>query len=218
MIITWYGQSCFSIQGEKSTLVTDPFGDKYGLRLPKLAADVVTVSHDHDDHNNVAAIGGAGGENKPFLITDPGEYERRGIFVYGIPSFHDGQGGSERGKNIIYRIEFEGISIAHLGDLGHALEPEQREKLEGVDIVMVPVGGTYTIDGKEAAALVNDLEPRIIIPMHYDIPGLKLSKPIDDLDRFCNQIGICPKESIAKLKITKKELPQDQMQVITLTP
>ena len=218
MQFIWYGQSCFRIEGEQAIVVTDPFGKDYGLRLPRWTADIVTVSHAHGDHNNIEAVKGTETTQQPFVITDPGEYETRGCFIYGIPAFHDESKGSERGRNIIYRIEMDGVSITHLGDLGHELEPEQLERLEGTDILLLPVGGVYAIDGKTATKVVNQIEPRVIIPMHYKIPGLKTSKPLEGLDAFCKEIGICPAESLTKYKIAKKDLPQEDMQVVLMSP
>lgn len=217
MIITWFGQSCFKIQGEKSVVVTDPYDKSYGLKVPHLAADIVTSSHNHGDHNNIKAVRGTG-EGDPFIIDTPGEYEVKNVFIYGVHSYHDDQEGKERGKNIIYRIEIDGISIAHLGDLDHELKNGQIEKLEGVDILMIPVGGTYTISGKEATGVISQLEPRIVIPMHYNIPGLKLKNKIDGSDKFCKEIGVCPTERINKFKVTKKDLPQEEMKVVILEP
>jgi len=217
MVIQWFGQSCFRIESDTSALVTDPFDASIGLKVPRLSANVVTISHDHHDHNNTAAVKGAG-ETAPFVITRPGEYEVSNIFIYGIPSFHDTTQGNERGKNIMYRFEVEGISLAHLGDLGHMLENGHIEKLEGIDILMIPVGGTYTITGKQATQLISQLEPRIVIPMHYTIPGLKLSNKIDTLDPFCKEIGVCPKEAVNKFKISKKDLPQEDLRVVVFEP
>ena len=213
MIINWFGQSCFKIQGDKSILVTDPFDALLGLKVPRLAADVLTISHDHGDHNNVAAVKGVT-EETPHIITGPGEFEVKGIFIQGILSYHDNKQGLERGKNIIYRFEIDGINIAHLGDLGHLLMNGQIEKLEGIDILLIPVGGGPTIDAKQATEIISQLEPRIVIPMHYNLPGLKIKTKLADLNAFCKEIGICPKEKLSKLKITKKDLPTEELQVI----
>lgn len=217
MIINWFGQSCFKIQGDKSVLVTDPFDNSYGLKVPRLSADVVTISHDHNDHNNAKAVKGIN-EDQPFVIKEAGEYEVKNIFIYGIPSYHDNQEGKESGKNIIYRIEMDGISLAHLGDLGHVLTNGQIEKLEGVDILMIPVGGIYTIGAKLATEIISQLEPRIVIPMHYNITGLKLKKKIDGINTFCKEFGACPTEEINKFKVTKKDLPQEDLKVVILQP
>lgn len=209
MYITWLGQSCFKIQGKETTLVTDPYGLKHGLKLPKITAEIVTVSHDHDDHNNAKAVLG-----QPFIISGPGEYEIKSVFIQGILSYHDKKEGKERGLNTIYLIELEGISIAHLGDLGHLLADKDLEKLEGVDILMIPVGGTYTLNAKEASETISQIEPRIIIPMHYKIPGLKL--PIDSLNKFCQEMGVAQSAIQDRLRISLKELPQEETKVVLL--
>lgn len=217
MIISWFGQSCFKIQGEKSILVTDPFDNSFGLKMPRLAADVVTTSHDHKDHNNTKMVKGIT-ENQPFIIDSPGEYEVKNIFIYGVKAYHDNKEGQERGENIIYRIGIDGISIAHLGDLGHALSNGQIEKLEGVDILMIPVGGSYTLNAKQATEVISQIEPQIVIPMHYHIPGLKTPKKLDSADTFCKEIGVCPTEKITKYKINKKDLPSEKMEIVILQP
>jgi len=217
MNIYWYGQSFFKIEGDKSTLVTDPFDNTFGLKVPRLSADAITISHDHPDHNSYEAIKGVG-ENKPFIVSGPGEYEIKGILIQGVPSFHDDKEGASLGKNTIYRIEIDGITIGHLGDLGHVLANGQVEKMEGVDILLIPVGGGSTIDAKKATEIISQLEPRIVIPMHYEIPGLKTKTKLSDLSSFCKEIGVCPKEKINKFKISKKDLPQDNLQVIVMEP
>lgn len=216
MYITWLGQSCFKIQSKttngETILITDPFDKKIGLKLPRqLKADIVTLSHDHSDHNNLADVSGISSP-KPFIVKNPGEYEIKNIFIYGLSSFHDKVEGKERGQNIIYRFETEELSLVHLGDLGHSLNDEQLEKLQGTDILLVPVGGTYTLDAKEAAGVISQIEPRIVIPMHYKTPGLNLK--IDGVDKFCKEMGVCSKIEDNKLKITKKDLPQEEMKII----
>jgi len=214
MQIQWFGQSYFKIQlkhkGEDVVIATDPYGKEYGLKPPKTQADIVTISHDHDDHNNLDAIGG-----EPFIIDIPGEYETKGVFIYGIKSYHDDQEGKERGINMMCRIHAEGLTIVHLGDLGADLSDTQLEKLGNVDILMIPVGGVYTIDAKKANALIAKIEPRIIIPMHYDIDGLKLPEKLDGVDKFL-KVSSLPSEELDKLKITKKDLPQEDVKVVVL--
>jgi len=217
MNIYWYGQSCFKLEGEKTTVITDPFNNQYGLKVPRLAADLVTVSHNHLDHNNVEGVKGIS-EAKPFVISGPGEYDYKNVFVYGVSAYHDDQQGAERGTNTMYRLEIDGIRIGHLGDLGHPLTNGMTEKMEGLDILLIPVGGTYTINAKQATELISQLEPRIVIPMHYHLPDLKVKHKLDDISVFCKEIGVCPKEKINKYKITKKDLPQNDLQIIVLEP
>ena len=213
MIITWIGHSCFKIQDKTGsdgvTVVTDPYDKKVGLKAPNFEADIVTVSHDNFDHNNTGSLRGS-----PFVIDCAGEYDKKGVAVSGIESFHDAKEGKERGKNIIYRIDIDDISIAHLGDLGHALDTKQLERLEGTDILLIPVGGRYTIDAKKAAEVVGQIEPRIVIPMHYKVKGLKVDG-LDGVEKFVNELGIKPTNE-EKLKISKKDLPQDEMELVIL--
>ena len=212
MTITWLGHSCFKIQDKEVAIVTDPFDQSVGFKLPRLTADIVTVSHDHFDHNKVEGVRGTDGA--PFIIGSPGEYEVKGVFVYGIPFWHDKSEGKERGGNTVYRLELDNISVAHLGDLGHTLTEEQAAKLEGVDILLIPVGGKVTIGAREAVEIINQIEPRIVIPMHYKISGLKID--VDSVDKFLKEMGASRAEKLPKLKINKKDLPQEETKVILL--
>ena len=213
MIITWQGHSCFKIQDkigpEGVTVVTDPFDKKIGLKVPNFEADIITVSHQHNDHNNISALRG-----KPFVIDSPGEYDRRGVLVEGIDSYHDQQSGEDRGSNIIFRIEIDDISVAHLGDLGHPLDNFQLERLAGTDILLIPVGGKYTINAEQAVAVIAQIEPRIVIPMHYKVKDLQLD--IEGVDKFIKALGITPSYE-EKLKISKKDLPQKDMELVILS-
>lgn len=211
MQITWLGQSCFKIQGKEVTVVTDPYNKELGLKLPRLFADILTVSHGHYDHSNIEAVSG-----NPFIISTPGEYEIKGVFIYGIPSFHDNKQGAERGPNTLYLFEFEGLKIVHLGDLGHLLIDDQLDKLQSVDILLIPVGGIYTINAEQASEVISQIEPRIVIPMHYKIPGLK--ENLDGISKFSKEMGIKETEAIDKLRITKKDLPQEETKVVILKP
>lgn len=212
MIITWHGQSCFRLQDKIGpdglSLVTDPFDKSLGLKVPNFEADIVTVSHQHHDHNNVSALRG-----QPFVIDGPGEYDRRGVLIEGVDSYHDARSGQDRGLNTIFRIEMEDISITHLGDLGHTLDNFQLERLAGTDILLIPVGGKYTIDARQAVEVIAQIEPRLIIPMHYKVKGLNLD--IDGVDKFIKELGLEPSYE-DKLKIARKDLPQEDMELIIL--
>lgn len=214
MYITWLGHSCFKIQDKTTadaiTIITDPFSKDVGLKVPHMEADVVTVSHDHHDHNNIGALRG-----NPYIIRAAGEYDIKGISIEGIDSFHDEKEGAERGKNVVYWMEMDGIAIVHLGDLGHVLTDKQRERIAKCDILMVPVGGKYTIDAKKAVEVINLIEPRIVIPMHYKISGSKIAD-IDGVDKFIKELGLDPRKE-EKLKVTKKDLPQDDMELVILS-
>lgn len=217
MNIIWHGQSCFQIiasrgKNETVSVVIDPFEESIGLKIPKLAADILLVTHGHEDHNNIKAVTG-----NPFLVSSPGEYEIKNVFVQGIPSWHDEKEGKERGENIIYAIEAEDLRICHLGDLGqNELTAEQLEKIGEIDILMIPVGGASTISAKETPKILSQIEPKIIIPMHYHLPKLKYK--LDDLDKFLKTLGIKNLEPIKKLSIKKKDISPEEAKVIILQP
>ncbi|MFA5155107.1 MAG: MBL fold metallo-hydrolase [Patescibacteria group bacterium] len=216
MIITWQGQSCFKLQDkigpEGVTVVTDPFDKAVGLKVPNFEADIVTVSHDHHDHNNVGALRGT-----PMVINCAGEYDFKGVLIEGVDAFHDDKEGAERGSNVIFRIEIDDISVTHLGDLGHALTDAQLEKVVGTDILLIPIGGKYTIDAKKAVEVIAQIEPRIIIPMHYKIKDSQNEqRDLDGVDKFIKEIGLTPSYE-EKLKISKKDLPQEDMEVVILS-
>lgn len=221
MTLTWLGQSCFKIQAKTingdNTIVTDPYDPQFiGLRLPRLNADIITTSHEHNDHSNIKAVAGTSHTPEPFLVNSPGEYELNDIFIYGIHSWHDSQQGQQRGDNIIYVVKAENINICHLGDLGQLeLADEQLELMNNIDILLIPVGGKYTIDGEQAINIISQIEPRIIIPMHYKIPGLKID--IAPTDKFLKQMG-GHVEELDKLKISKKDLPQEGTRLVVLKP
>ena len=216
--ITFAGQSCFEIlvsngKDHQATIVIDPFDEKIGLKVPNFSADIALVSHGHTDHNNISAIKG-----NPFLIESPGEYEVKGVFVQGIDSFHDDSQGKERGKNTIYMIEAEDMRFCHLGDFGQKqLTDEQLEKIDKVDVLMIPVGGTFTIDGHEAAKVIGQIEPKIVVPMHYALPKLKIE--LDGGEKFLKAMGknsVVPQD---KLVIKSSALPKEgAMEIVVLQP
>jgi L-ascorbate metabolism protein UlaG (beta-lactamase superfamily) len=217
MQIIWHGQSCFQISISQAknnhlNIVIDPFSEAIGLRLPKLEADILLVSHQHYDHNNVKAV-----SDSPFLINSPGEYEVKNVFIQGIPSWHDDKEGKERGENTIYTIEAEDLKLCHLGDFGQKeLTEEQLEKIGEVDVLIIPIGGVYTISAKEALKIMSQLEPKIIIPMHYQIP--KLNIKLDGLDKFLKMVGIKSIEPQPKLTIKKKDISPEEVKIIVLKP
>lgn len=149
------------------------------------------------------------------IINGPGEYEVKGVYIQGVPSFHDNINGAERGPNTIYTTKFEEISLCHLGDLGQeSLDEKQVDLIGDVDVLMVPVGGKYTIDAKEAVKIIGQIEPKIIIPMHYKTPDLKID--LEPVDKFLKEVGLVP-EKMEKFKITQKTLPQEEMKLILLS-
>ncbi|MDD5144663.1 MAG: MBL fold metallo-hydrolase [Candidatus Pacebacteria bacterium] len=218
MNITWHGQSCFQIvssQGKDSAvrIVIDPFDQTLGLKVPKLEADILLVTHSHHDHNNVKAVSG-----NPFVIDMPGEFEIKGAFVQGIPSFHDSKSGTERGLNTIYVIETEDMRICHLGDLGQKeLTSEQIEEIGDIDVLMVPVGGVFTLEVADAVKVISQIEPSITIPMHYDLPGLKTSSKLEGAEKFLKSMGVKSGETLPKLSVKKKDISAEEAKIIVLS-
>jgi len=208
MNISWLGHSCFKIGGSQATVITDPFSPTLGYSLGKPTADIVTVSHQHEGHAYVQGIG-----SQPRLVVGPGEYEISSVLIIGIATFHDAVGGSQRGKNTVYLMEVDGVSVCHLGDLGHVLTVGQVEELGSVDILLLPVGGVSTINAPMAAEVVRQLEPKVVIPMHYQTPALNWK--LEPVNRFLKEIGIKEVNSQAKLTFTKPSLP-DNTQVFLL--
>jgi len=220
MNIVWHGQSFFEIgvknrkEGE-TKIVIDPFeSDFVGLKFPKTEGDVVAISHSHKDHSNAKGVLGS-----PFIIDTPGEYEIKDVFIKGIPAFHDNSNGKERGNVIMFTITAEGMKVGFLSDLGQKeLTSQQIDDLGNVDILLIPVGGTYTIGPKDAAEIISQIEPGIVIPMHYKIPGLKIE--VEDVSKFLKEMGSEAIEPLPKIKIISKDLPEDdeEMKIILLTP
>lgn len=202
MRVTWHGHSCFEIN-DAITVVTDPHdGKSIGIRPPVVRADLVLISHDHFDHSCSRIVKG------DFeVVSTPGEHEKKGIKIRGVATYHDKQKGAKRGDNIVFRFEMDGIIFCHCGDLGHLLTQEQVEMLKPIDVLFIPVGGVFTIDGKEAKEVVKQLEPSITIPMHYRMGGLSLS--VQTIDPLLEGI---PKESVFRVgnevEIYPEELPR----------
>lgn len=212
MDITYLGHSSFKLKGKQTSLVTDPYdADLVGLKFPKTDADIVTLSHEHDDHNKHAVV-----ENVKKIISGPGEYEIAGVSVIGIPSFHDAVKGEERGKNTIYVIEMDGFRICHLGDLGHPLSEAQVEDIGDIHILLIPVGGVYTIDSKVAANVSSDIEPKVIIPMHYLVPGLKEGfAGLETYEPFVKALGLAH-EVLPKLSLRDPEFLSEEQKIVIL--
>lgn len=215
MNIQYYGDYCFKISTkpagratEDVIIWTDPLGKGSGLRSPQGQADIVLVSH--GDLSSVKETL----KGEPVVLDAPGEFAVKGITALGFPAFRDEKNGAERGQNTLFTLETEDLHVCFLGALGHDLSPELLDKLNGVDLLFIPVGGSDTLHAKAAAELVRKIEPNIVIPMHYKISGLTL--PLDTEKSFCDAIGSCPKESLSKFNIKKKELEEKTMKVVLL--
>lgn len=207
MEITWYGMSCFRITERKhATIVTDPFAADMGLSEIKLKADVVTVSHDAPGHNFTNAVSGM-----EHILDGPGEFEIGGVFITGVPT------PSKNGKfnNIVYVFDFNGLTVAHLGDIGDVPSQKQLEDLEMVNVLLVPVGGGSSLTAPRAAELVSMIEPNIVIPMHYALPGLRTK--LDPLDKFLKEMGATDAKQEATFKVTGMESLPEQTEVVVLS-
>lgn len=207
MEITWYGHACFRLRDRNATIITDPYGPGIGYTLPRVRADIVTISHAHPDHSYVAGVKG-----KPRVFDGPGEYEISGVFITGIPTYHDKKKGAERGKNTAFLFEFDGLSVCHLGDLGHIPTQSQVEALSQVDVLLIPVGGVSTINAAQAAEAVSLLEPRVVIPMHYKTKALNVR--LASLSKFLKAMGLGKLPEQDRLKITASTLPEETQVVL----
>ena len=208
MEIVWLGHSCFRIRGKEATVLTDPCPPASGYAIGKPTADIVTISHRHDNHSYVKTVAGT-----PTVLEGPGEYEISDAFITGIATYHDGSKGMDHGPNVAFVLEMEGMKLCHLGDLGHAPSAEQAEEMTGADILFVPIGGNTTLDGVKAAEVVALLEARLVVPMHYKTPAFK--GELETPERFLKEMGATAHEPQAKLSVTRTQLPTD-VQVVLL--
>ena len=207
MDITWLGHSCFIIKGKGTTVITDPCHPAFGYHLGEPGADIITLSHPHLGHNYIEGLA-----NNPQQIKGPGEYEVKGTFITGIATFHDNSKGSLKGKNTIYVIEMDGVTLCHLGDLGHALSPQLIEELGDIDILFLPVGEISTISIDVALDIIRQLYPKIVIPMHYSTE-VSTGK-LEPVDKFLNKMGVKETEAKPKLSITSLSLPGNTQTVV----
>jgi L-ascorbate metabolism protein UlaG (beta-lactamase superfamily) len=206
MEISWFGHSCFQLRGKNVTLITDPFSPQLGYSLGKISAPIVTISHDHPGHNYASGVGG-----NPHILRGPGEYEISDVLITGVASYHDNKRGQEHGRNTIYVIHMDDLVICHLGDLGHILQEEQLEEVADADVLLIPIGGQNTINAAQAAEVISQVEPHIIIPMHY---SPSTGDTPDPLDKFCREMGIEAINTQPKLSITRSTLPAETQVVI----
>jgi L-ascorbate metabolism protein UlaG (beta-lactamase superfamily) len=206
MEISWLGHSCFQLRGKNVTLITDPFSPQPGHSLGKISAPIVTISHNHPGHNFVESVAG-----DPRIVRGPGEYEISDVLITGVASYHDNKHGQELGRNTIYVIHMDDLIICHLGDLGHILQEEQLEEVAVADVLLIPIGGQHTINAAQAAEVISQVEPHIVIPMHYN-PSV--GDAPDPLDKFCREMGIEAITPQPKLSITRSALPAETQVII----
>lgn len=205
MNVKWLGHAHFLISSDKAKIALDPFDNSVGYPMPAITADILLMSHGHFDHSNASAVKG-----NPIQITGYGKKSAKGIDFMGVKTYHDDQQGkSGRGENTVFVWEMDGIKFAHCGDLGHLLSEQQVKEIGPVDVVMIPVGGFYTIDSKVAAQNIEKLKPRVVIPMHYKQPFMGANFPIDRVDVFLQG-----KENVLKvgkntLSLSEEKLPKE---------
>ncbi|HLI08973.1 MAG TPA: MBL fold metallo-hydrolase [Ktedonobacteraceae bacterium] len=213
MEIFWLGHSCFQLRGKNVTLITDPFTPQQGYSLGKVHAPIVTISHNHAGHNYAQGVGG-----NPRVVRGPGEYEISDVLITGVASFHDNKRGQEQGRNTIYVIHMDDLVICHLGDLGHTLQEAQLEEVADADILLIPIGGHHTINATQAAEVISQVEPRIVIPMHYRTEASEVSKAtrpdLEPLDKFLREMGVESVSPQPKLVVTRNSLPQETQVVV----
>jgi hypothetical protein len=215
MDINWHGLSCFEIKTATTNgdvrIVTDPYQNSTGLRFPRsLQAELVLSSHSEDDSNNMSSVGG-----DPYIVDMPGEFEVKDVFVFAVDAPLKREEKKKRVENRIFRIEAEGMHIAHLGALDRALTDTELQQLQNIDILMIPVGGGRVMTPKVAAETISQIEPRVVIPMTHSLPSLK--EKLGSVDVFCKELGACRREDQNKLKIKRKDLPEEDMLIVTLS-
>lgn len=218
MILTYHGHSAFKIKGKKGTVITDPYDEYVGMSMQKMSGDIITVSHNHPDHNAIKNVNGTSRRNNPFIVEKAGEYEVGGISVFGVHTFHDANGGVERGENVVFTALVDGIRVCHLGDLGHELTPEQLEEIGSVDVLLCPVGGVYTIDPELAVKTIRAIEPGIAIPMHYKTAqhDQKVFGELKTLEDFLKVYGVSP-EATPKLDLDNKSRVPEETELVVLS-
>jgi L-ascorbate metabolism protein UlaG (beta-lactamase superfamily) len=211
MQLFWHGFSSIRIEIKTgdvdATLLTDPYDNESGLRFPKtIEPDIVALTHQDISRFNLENVG-----TKPFIVSDPGEYEVKRIFVRGI---QDPSAEKESKRQIIYRFDVEDVSVGFLGPQKRTLTTYEVEQLGDIDILVLPVGGGDVMDAKAAAGTISLVEPRVVVPIYYNVPGVKMK--LDGVEAFCKQLGVCQRQDIPKLKMTKKDLPAEDMLIAVI--
>ncbi len=216
MEIKYIGHSSFRLKGSAGTVITDPYDPAFvGLPFAKTMAEIVTMSHQHEDHNFLEKITGTPNRPEPLVFDAPGEYEAHEISLMAIPTYHDDKKGEERGKNLIFVFHIDGVLVAHLGDLGHELNKETLEEIGPVDVLLVPVGGHFTMSPEMAIKTINEISPSIVIPMHYKVEGMKPTfDSLITVKQFLDKAGFEKVREEDKLKVTKDALPDDTEVVV----
>lgn len=210
MEITWLGHAAFRLRSREGVVVTDPYPPSLGLNLGKPTADIVTVSHDSPNHAYVAGVGG-----NPRVLAGPGEYEAHNIAITGVQTYRYDEAGNRIGGNTIYLYEMDDLVVCHLGDIGRKLSESEAEAMPGVDVLLVPVGGLGALNATQAVEVISQLEPKLVVPMHYRLPGITLE--LEGVERFLREMGVTGAEPQPRLSATRSSLPET-VQVVLLEP
>lgn len=205
--IIWLGHAAFRLKSKDATIITDPFDKSLGLGNPGQRADIVTISHDHPHHNAVATVKG-----DPAVINGPGEYEIRGVFITGVWTYADDQGGKERGRNNVFLFHLDDLFVCHLGSLGHTLNSQQLDALGDVDVLLVPIGGAASLTSSKASEVISQIEPKIVVPMHYSTGRETLQT--DSLEKFTKEMGLKDLVPQDKLSMKRSDLGETTKVVI----
>jgi L-ascorbate metabolism protein UlaG (beta-lactamase superfamily) len=187
------------LKGKDATIITDPYDKSLGLGTLNQKADIVTISHDHPHHSTLSGVKG-----EPFVVRGPGEYEVRGVFITGVWTFADNEGGKEMGRNVAFLFHLDDLVVCHLGALGHTLNPQQIEALGEVDVLMVPVGGHASLTATKATEVISQLEPKVVVPMHYGTGREQVT--LDNLDKFMKEMGLKEWETRDKLALRSADM------------
>ncbi len=204
--VQYLGHACFRLRGRDGVVICDPYDGSVG-EIGKPTSHIVTISHDHPDHNNVVAVRPA--REKLFTINGPGEYEVSGVLISGVRTAHDKHKGVEQGFNTVYIIHLDDVVFCHLGDLGHELSQAQVEEIGNVDVLFIPVGGGETIGPAEAAAVISQIEPRLAIPMHYAASQLSFEHELAPVEKFLHEMGLKELAPEDRITITPSNLPAE---------
>lgn len=207
--IKWFGHACVHIRAREASIMMDPVPRSKGFRYNKQRADIVTLSHHHEGHTATEMV-----STEFKLVDGPGEYEISDVFITGTRTYHDDQRGALKGRNTVYVVEVEGTSICHLGDIGHELTDEQAEAISSVDVLLTPVGGGPGLDAARAAAIVNQIEPSVVIPIQYRTDFA--DQELDSVDKFLQEMGVSDIKPLEKLNVRRSSGSDPGTSVVVL--
>lgn len=216
--IQYFGHSCFRVRGREGIVVCDPYDNTVGPDIGRPTAHIVTISHHHPGHNNADAVKPAGDD--VFVIDGPGEYEIRGVLISGVRTYHDKEKGAQLGFNTVYMLHLDDVVFCHLGDVAHELNQQQLEEIGNVDVLFVPVGGDNTMDSSEASGLISQIEPRIVIPMHYALEEETFVRDLAKLEKFTQEMGMKEIQPQEKVSVSSSSLPPEgsETRIIVMKP